>query len=102
VSDDGRGIAPHAVSAAQADGHIGLASCSERAEAVGGALLVTGGAAGTGTVARLRVPLAASRPVSPRPEPAPIGGPPSGGSPAPPEPPMGGSREALASQTIRT
>ncbi len=102
VSDDGRGIAPHAVSAAQADGHIGLASCSERAEAVGGALFVTAGAAGTGTVARLRVPLAASRPLSPGREPAPIGGPPSGGSPAPPQPPMGGSREALASQTMRT
>ena len=56
VADDGRGIDRAAARAAQARGHIGLASCAERAEAVGGALTVERGSEG-GTVARMWVPL---------------------------------------------
>jgi two-component system NarL family sensor kinase len=72
VADDGRGIDGAAVAAAQAEGHIGLASCAERAEAVGGELVVTARTDGPGTVARLRVPAPGVR------GPAPIGGPPIG------------------------
>jgi two-component system NarL family sensor kinase len=53
VADDGRGIARETVSAAQAEGHIGLASCTERAEAVGGDLHVGALPDRRGTVARL-------------------------------------------------
>ena len=60
VTDDGRGIDPAAASAARAQGHIGLASCAERAEAVGGTLEVERGPAG-GTIARMRVPHAEIR-----------------------------------------
>jgi two-component system NarL family sensor kinase len=67
VGDDGRGIDPGRVAGAQADGHIGLASCHERAEAVGGSLAIGRGAGGKGTVARVRLPA------------PPIGGPPGGG-----------------------
>jgi two-component system NarL family sensor kinase len=56
VADDGRGIEPAAVAAAQGNGHIGLASIVERAEAVGGTLVVERGRAG-GTVARMWLPL---------------------------------------------
>lgn len=58
VADDGRGIATDAVATARADGHIGLASCVERAEAAGGQLLITSGPDGRGTVVRVRVPAA--------------------------------------------
>lgn len=54
VADDGRGIDLAAAGAARAQGHIGLASCAERAEAVGGTLNVE--PASRGTVARMRVP----------------------------------------------
>ena len=56
VADDGRGIAADAVAVAQADGHIGLASCVERAEAAGGRLLITPGSDGRGTVVRVCLP----------------------------------------------
>jgi two-component system NarL family sensor kinase len=56
VRDDGRGVAPAAVLAAQSAGHIGLASCAERADAVGGSLVVGAGPDGRGTTVRLRVP----------------------------------------------
>ncbi len=55
VSDDGRGIDERRAAAARAEGHIGLASCYERAEAVGGSLEVARGEDG-GTVARVRLP----------------------------------------------
>lgn len=58
VADDGRGIATDAVATAQADGHIGLASCVERAQAAGGHLLITSGPDGQGTIVRVRVPAA--------------------------------------------
>ena len=60
VADDGRGTDPDAVRAAQAGGHIGLASCVERAEAVGGRLVVPPGPGGRGTVAELQVPVEAT------------------------------------------
>jgi two-component system NarL family sensor kinase len=94
VADDGRGIDLEAVGAAQAEGHIGLASCAERAEAVGGELQLAPGAAGRGTVARLRVPAAA-------PElPAPVDGPPIGVAAASPAPPAGGSPRRAAPHTM--
>jgi two-component system NarL family sensor kinase len=64
VADDGRGIDLEAVGAAQAEGHIGLASCAERAEAVGGELHLGPGAAGRGTVRACGSP--PPRPSSPR------------------------------------
>ena len=57
VADDGRGTDPDAVRAAQAGGHIGLASCMERAEAVGGRLVVSAGPDDRGTVAEMHVPV---------------------------------------------
>ena len=65
VADDGRGIDYAAAAAAPAEGHIGLASCRERAEAVGGSLSLERSPDG-GTVARMRVPLpsATARPAS--------------------------------------
>ncbi len=92
VADDGRGIAPRTVSAAQAEGHIGLASCTERAEAVGGDLHVGAPPDGRGTVARLRVPLAAAS--------SPIGGPPAEPAVAPRSPSPGRSRAAAGSVTM--
>ncbi len=56
VADDGRGIDQEQARAALADGHIGLASCRERAEAVGGRLSVGPGPSGRGTIAHVRVP----------------------------------------------
>ncbi|CAA9536504.1 MAG: hypothetical protein AVDCRST_MAG30-4284 [uncultured Solirubrobacteraceae bacterium] len=83
VADDGRGIDAELVTAAQAEGHIGLASCAERAEAVGGDLAVTRGAGGRGTVARMRVP--------------PIDGPPLGPPVLAAESPTGGSTRSPVS-----
>ena len=87
VADDGHGIDTALVAAAQADGHIGLASCAERAEAVGGELAVTAGPGGAGTVARMRVPVDAE----------PIDGPPLGAAVVAEEPPTGGSTRPAAS-----
>jgi len=53
--DDGRGIDPDARAAALADGHLGLAACTERVEALGGSLeIVT--APGGGTEVRASIP----------------------------------------------
>jgi two-component system NarL family sensor kinase len=55
VTDDGSGIAPGRREAALADGHIGLASVTQRLGAVGGALEIAK-APGGGTVATARLP----------------------------------------------
>jgi two-component system NarL family sensor kinase len=55
VEDDGRGIAPERARSAALDGHIGLASCRERAAAAGGSLTLEGGP-GRGTTIRVVVP----------------------------------------------
>jgi PAS domain S-box-containing protein len=56
VSDDGRGLDPHAVASAPMHGHIGLASLTQRVEAVGGTLDLSGGdGGGTTVVARLPI-----------------------------------------------
>ena len=58
--DDGRGMAPDRRGAALADGHLGLAACTERVEAVGGTLEVVS-AAGGGTEVRATIPVAGRR-----------------------------------------
>jgi signal transduction histidine kinase len=55
VSDDGAGISPGRVQAALAEGAIGLASCRERVEALGGSLTVRA-APGAGTRVLARIP----------------------------------------------
>jgi two-component system, NarL family, sensor kinase len=55
VADDGRGIQPGRREQALADGHIGLASVSQRLGAAGGALEITNAPEG-GTVALARLP----------------------------------------------
>jgi two-component system NarL family sensor kinase len=55
VSDDGCGIVPERARAAALNGHIGLASCRERAAAAGGSLTLEGGP-GRGTTVRVVVP----------------------------------------------
>jgi two-component system, NarL family, sensor kinase len=60
VLDDGRGVDPAMLAAARADGHIGLASCAERARAVGGAFTVGPGPEGRGTAAAVRIPRSAA------------------------------------------
>ncbi|HZH24251.1 MAG TPA: ATP-binding protein [Solirubrobacteraceae bacterium] len=64
VSDDGIGIDPAAASTAPLRGHIGLASSTERVEAIGGTLTTGPGIGGHGTrvVARLPAPAAEVRP----------------------------------------
>ena len=56
VADDGAGIAPGRLEAALAAGAIGIASCRERVEALGGSLQVTA-APGGGTRALARIPV---------------------------------------------
>jgi two-component system NarL family sensor kinase len=53
--DDGRGIAPDARAAALADGHLGLAACTERVEALGGGLEIAS-EPGNGTDVRAWIP----------------------------------------------
>jgi two-component system, NarL family, sensor kinase len=53
--DDGRGIDPELVAAALGDGHLGLAACTERVEALGGTLEIAA-APGGGTVVRAWIP----------------------------------------------
>jgi two-component system NarL family sensor kinase len=53
--DDGRGIDPERRAAALADGHLGLAACTERVEALGGSLEITS-ARGRGTDVRATIP----------------------------------------------
>lgn len=59
--DDGRGMAPELREAALAGGHLGLAACTERVEAVGGTLEVASGAGGAGTEVRATIPAAVRR-----------------------------------------
>ena len=55
-TDDGRGIAANERREALARGHVGLAACTERVEAMGGALdIVT--APGRGTIVRASIPV---------------------------------------------
>lgn len=61
VADDGRGFDPDALPGMTLRGHIGLASCTERAEAVGGRFAVENRAGG-GTRAVARVPAATAAP----------------------------------------
>lgn len=56
VVDDGRGLDPARVRQAPLRGHIGLASITERAEAIGGEFTVTPGPGGRGTRARVSLP----------------------------------------------
>ena len=56
VSDDGIGIDPARARAAPLRGHIGLASCRERTEAIGGTLTIGRGVGGTGTVVAVSLP----------------------------------------------
>lgn len=56
VADDGRGIDHERVSRAPLRGHIGIASCAERAEAIGGRFELRTPASGRGTEARARLP----------------------------------------------
>jgi two-component system NarL family sensor kinase len=58
VADDGRGMDPGRPEVALAEGHIGFASCIERAEAAGGTLLVDSPEAG-GTRVRVSLPQSA-------------------------------------------
>jgi two-component system NarL family sensor kinase len=55
--DDGRGMAPERRGAALAGGHLGLAACTERVEAVGGTLELRS-EVGAGTEVRATVPVA--------------------------------------------
>ena len=56
VLDDGVGIDPVRARQAPLRGHIGLASCAERAEAIGGEFAFTPGRDGTGTRVRVQLP----------------------------------------------
>jgi two-component system NarL family sensor kinase len=60
VADDGSGLTPGRLEQARAEGRIGLASCRERMEAVGGALHVASVRTG-GTTARAAAPAATGR-----------------------------------------
>jgi two-component system, NarL family, sensor kinase len=55
VADDGRGFPPERRAAALAEGHIGLASVSQRLRAAGGSLELSSSPAGTVATARLPV-----------------------------------------------
>jgi two-component system, NarL family, sensor kinase len=65
--DDGRGMAPQRPQEALADGHLGLAACTERVEALGGTLAVVA-APGGGTEVRAVIPAVAPAVVLPRAE----------------------------------
>jgi len=62
VRDDGVGVDLAALEATPVTGHIGLASCAERVEAVGGRLVVEG-APGEGTRVRALVPALPASPL---------------------------------------
>jgi len=68
VTDDGRGLAPGTAPESPEAGHIGLASCNERTEAVGGQLAVES-VPGRGTTVRLRLPISGTDQHLPRAEP---------------------------------
>jgi PAS domain S-box-containing protein len=57
VADDGRGLDPEAVAAAPMAGHIGLASLTQRVEAVGGTLDLRRAPSGRGTTILARLPI---------------------------------------------
>jgi signal transduction histidine kinase len=57
VSDDGRGLDADAVAAAPMSGHIGLASLTQRVEAVGGTLDLSAAEGGRGTTVLARLPI---------------------------------------------
>ncbi|WCB92679.1 hypothetical protein DSM104299_01377 [Baekduia alba] len=57
VADDGLGLDPDAVAAAPMHGHIGLASLTQRVEAVGGTLDLRGAPGGRGTTVLARLPI---------------------------------------------
>ena len=82
-TDDGRGMAPERRDEALAHGHLGLAACTERVEALGGGLSVIS-AGGEGTLVRAVLPAAVPAPAPaaaetedrarrPRPVPRPAG-----------------------------
>jgi signal transduction histidine kinase len=54
--DDGRGMAPERRGEALEHGHLGLAACTERVEALGGRLEIAA-APGEGTDVRARIPV---------------------------------------------
>ncbi len=56
VADDGRGLDPARLRSAPLDGHIGLASATERVEALDGSLEIAA-EAGQGTLVRARIPV---------------------------------------------
>jgi two-component system NarL family sensor kinase len=66
--DDGRGMAPERRGEALAGGHLGLAACTERVEALGGSLEIAT-APGRGTDVRATIPVPAPAP-TPSAEPA--------------------------------
>jgi two-component system NarL family sensor kinase len=57
VADDGRGIDAAAVASAPMNGHIGLASLTQRVEAVGGSLSLDNAPDGSGTTVLARLPI---------------------------------------------
>ncbi len=57
VADDGIGIAADRAELARRDGHVGLASCTERVRVAGGHLAMDSGRPGDGTVVRVAVPI---------------------------------------------
>jgi len=60
VGDDGRGIDLSRLASAPTDGHIGLASCAQRVEALGGDFTVLRGEP-TGTRVLATIPLVGAR-----------------------------------------
>jgi two-component system, NarL family, sensor kinase len=65
--DDGSGIDPERRAAALGDGHLGLAACTERVEALGGSLEILS-APGRGTEVRATIPDRRRAPEQPAPE----------------------------------
>lgn len=59
--DDGRGMAPGRRGEALADGHLGLAACTERVEALGGSLEISS-EPGSGTDVRATIPVRSAAP----------------------------------------
>jgi signal transduction histidine kinase len=57
VADDGKGLDAEAVAAAPMAGHIGLASMTQRVEAVGGTLDLRKAPSGRGTTILARLPI---------------------------------------------
>ena len=60
IADDGRGMEPGRREAALAQGHIGLASVTQRVQAAGGSFAIE--SSSKGTIARTRLPLEAAEP----------------------------------------